>query len=139
MKLRKIKSVNKSNSLAFPFGESGFCEPASKRRERFLFKKIASIYIVCVTDIYRLDFHFIPSIHFPQRGKQDIDREKQAIPFDIPVVVRQYNFSYSATLDRISSYVGNAQSSFPTSVSISSAVILNFSESGIITSLRYSA
>ena len=51
--------------LAFPFGESGFCERSEKKtREVLHFSKIASVYIIRFTDLYRLDFHFIPSSHF---------------------------------------------------------------------------
>ena len=58
--------------LAFPFGESGFCERSEqKTREVLHFNKVASVYIIRITDLYRLEFHFIPSSHFPQRGKQE--------------------------------------------------------------------
>ena len=28
--------------------------------------------IIYINNLYRLDFHFIPSSHFPQRGKQEM-------------------------------------------------------------------
>ena len=54
---------NFSLLLLSPLGRVDFASNASKR-EVSLFKKVASVYIACVTDLYRLDFHFIPSSHF---------------------------------------------------------------------------
>ena len=43
-----------------------------KDERGLFFKNVANVHIGSVTDLYRLDFHFIPSSHFPQRGKQEI-------------------------------------------------------------------
>ena len=59
-------SLIKHPPLAFPFGESGFCERSEqKTREVSHPKNVTTIHISRVTDLYRLDFHFIPSSHFP--------------------------------------------------------------------------
>ena len=52
-------------------GRVDFTSGASKRRERSRVKIIASVFTILVIDLYRLDFHFISSSHFPQRGKQE--------------------------------------------------------------------
>ena len=44
-----------------------------KDERGFVFKNVANVHIGSVTNLYRLDFHFIPSSHFPQRGKQGMD------------------------------------------------------------------
>ena len=54
-------------------GRVDFASKASKRRERSIFLKVLrTSSTACVYNLYRLDFHFIPSSHFPQRGKQEI-------------------------------------------------------------------
>ena len=61
-------------------GRVDFRSGATKRRERSFSKKSASVFVFFVTNLYRLDFHFIPSSHFPQRGKQGNLETRENIP-----------------------------------------------------------
>ena len=55
--------------LAFPFGESGFCEQCEqKTREVLPVKNFACSSVLCVVDLYRLGFASLPEPLSP-KGK----------------------------------------------------------------------
>ena len=66
-------------SLAFPFGESGFCEKGEqKTREVLPVKNFACSSVLCVVDLYRLGFASLPEPLSP-KGKArflDLSNEK---------------------------------------------------------------
>ena len=70
MKRGKCREATKGGRP--PPRRSGFCKQCEqKTREVVLVKALRVTNIVYINNLYRLDFHFIPSTHFPQRGKQE--------------------------------------------------------------------
>ena len=61
-----------SNFSCFPLWGEWILRASQAKDERgHTRQKSSKQHRILVTDLYRLDFHFIPSSHFPQRGKQE--------------------------------------------------------------------
>ena len=60
----------------FPLWGEWLLRACEQKTREVLRKKYCERFYNSNFDLYRLDFHFIPSSHFPHRGKQEDERVK---------------------------------------------------------------